>query len=87
MTLMNTYIGRSIDVFNRKVRRELSKKLGEDFPLDQLFAITGYYNAIDGWGLNDTIVSLLRSAVSQRYAEIVLSGGFDEVGQNEETEF
>lgn len=68
-------------MFNRKVRRELEKKLGSDFPLDQLFAITGYYNSIDGWGLNDTIVSLLRTAVTQRYSEIVLAGGFDDVGE------
>lgn len=63
---------------NRKMKRELQKKLGNDFPLDQFLALVGHYNARYGWSKEQTTVFLLKVATLDTFKEILLEGGFND---------
>lgn len=66
---------------NRNMKRELRKKLGDDFPLDQFLALVGHYNSRYGWSKEQTTVFLLKVATLDTFKEILLEGGFNDESQ------
>lgn len=67
---------------NRKLRRILSKKLGEDFPLDKFFAIIGYYGKLD-LEPTEAIIFFLKTYVPIAYDELDL----EHIEEKNEDEF
>lgn len=53
---------------NRKMKRALQSRLGEDFPLDKLLSLYAYYSSLQ-LSIEDFIVKLLREAVENDYTD------------------
>ena len=56
---------------NRKLRRILEKKLGEDFPLAEFLALLGYYNKVQHLDANSFMVYLLKTYVPEHYNKML----------------
>lgn len=53
-------------LMNRRLRRALQSKLGEDFPLDKLLSLYAYYSSLQ-LSLEDFILKMLRDAVDSDF--------------------
>lgn len=53
---------------NRKMRRALQTRFGEDFPLDKLLSLYAYYSSLQ-LSLEDFIIKMLRDAVNSDYED------------------
>ena len=51
---------------NRKTRRLLEKKLGEDFPLDEMMSLMWYYGKLD-LNVEDFFIFLLKKYIPIEY--------------------
>lgn len=58
---------------NRKAKRALTKKLGEDFPLDQMLALMEYYGKFD-LSIEDFFIFLLKKYIPIEYKRHVEDG-------------
>lgn len=54
---------------NRKTRRILEKKLGQDFPFDKFLALAGYYNKSLEMDLDEFMTFLLKKYIPILYEE------------------
>lgn len=54
---------------NRKARRILEKKLGEDFPIEEFLALMGYYNKTMKLSADEFMIYLLKRYVPILYDE------------------
>lgn len=54
---------------NRKTRRILEQKLGQDFPLDQFLALMGYFSHTMKLDVNSFMVFILKRYIPVMYEE------------------
>lgn len=55
---------------NRKAKRLIQNKLGQDFPLDKLLAVYGYYAKSYNMSLDDFMIKVLREYTEEKYQEL-----------------
>lgn len=71
---------------NRKARRLLEKKLGEDFPITEFLALMGYYNKTMHLSTDEFMIYLLKRYVPVLYDEKrIYFSDFDCYEQEEES--
>lgn len=56
---------------NRKMKRAIQAKFGQDFPLDKLLAVYSYYAKSFEMSLDDFIIKVLREYAENKYEELL----------------